>query len=386
MKLFIQLSIFGLALSLSLLLVELCARVLPVSLPRTRTQGGTINLPISTSYELRLQPAIAGLDDVIYVRKNDVGFRGEDYEKWNGAFPKVVAIGGSTTENLYLTDGDTWVDRIGVMLATAGIPVWINNAGIDGHSTFGHQRVWDQIVKPLAPDTVLLLVGANDVARDADNHLDQNAFVLPRDKVLHFLAILTPYSKIAEMLSVWYQSRPAMRQGLVTENPIDVTSARSIYRTPDEIKEKVAEYATSRETYKVRLRALVQSIRESGSEPVLMTQPALYGPARDDKTGVDLEAIELPQKDTTGKSVNGLMQWEILESYNNITRLVGKEEHVAVLDLANKLTKSTFWYYDYLHVTKAGAAEIARIIAPDLCLVLKHKNLAQYRNITCRID
>ena len=38
----------------------------------------------------------------------------------------------------------------------------------------------------------------------------------------------------------------------------------------------------------------------------------------------------------------------------------------AVLDLARKMPRNSAYYYDYLHYTEAGAAEVAEIIYRDL--------------------
>ena len=76
--------------------------------------------------------------------------------------------------------------------------------------------------------------------------------------------------------------------------------------------------ALHRETYlagyRERVRALVESSRAGGAMPVLMTQPALYGPGRDPKTGVDLTRV-LVQDDLRmgGRDVGGGLAWRILE-------------------------------------------------------------------------
>ena len=51
--------------------------------------------------------------------------------------------------------------------------IWLNNAGLDGHSTFGHIILFKDYIVKLKPKIILFLVGANDVGRNeySDNAL-----------------------------------------------------------------------------------------------------------------------------------------------------------------------------------------------------------------------
>lgn len=50
----------------------------------------------------------------------------------------IISVGGSTTECFYISDDKTWTHILGMKLKSVFTRVWINNAGLDGHSTFGH--------------------------------------------------------------------------------------------------------------------------------------------------------------------------------------------------------------------------------------------------------
>src|ERR671929_63597 len=53
--------------------------------------------------------------------------------------------------------------------------VWVNNAGLDGHSTFGHLLLTRQALVPLHPKAILYLVGLNDMFTDAPRDFDRVA-------------------------------------------------------------------------------------------------------------------------------------------------------------------------------------------------------------------
>src|SRR5262249_35227331 len=77
---------------------------------------------------------------------------------------KLIAMGGSTTECMLLSDGEDWPELMRRTLVTSFPTLWVNNAGFDGHSTYGHLALMRKAIPPLHPDVVLLLVGMNDVA------------------------------------------------------------------------------------------------------------------------------------------------------------------------------------------------------------------------------
>src|SRR5438105_4577379 len=94
---------FGLAL------LEACLRLynpLPF-----RVRGDQIILPVRQSYTFNNR-GTHKLDSVTHHTKNSLGFRGpEPPRDWSSRLT-ILAIGGSTTECLFLSDGKTWVDQL----------------------------------------------------------------------------------------------------------------------------------------------------------------------------------------------------------------------------------------------------------------------------------
>ena len=75
----------------------------------------------------------------------------------------VITIGGSTTECHFLSDSLTWPYLLGLRLADSVRGCWLNNAGLDGQSTFGHIVMLNDYVKKLHPSVVVFLTGINDM-------------------------------------------------------------------------------------------------------------------------------------------------------------------------------------------------------------------------------
>src|SRR5262245_33405372 len=75
-----------------------------------RVRGDHIVLPVHQSYAIRHEHAVK-LDPITHVTKNSLGFRGPDPPRDWASRLTILTIGGSTTENLFLSDGKTWTDQ-----------------------------------------------------------------------------------------------------------------------------------------------------------------------------------------------------------------------------------------------------------------------------------
>ncbi len=122
------------------------------------------------------------------------------------------------------------------------------------------------------------------------------------------------------------------------------------------------EYAAN---FKNRLAELIEISKNNNIEPVLVTQPMLWGQGIDPEIGIDLEKVKIDKKK------NGKLYWNILELYNDQMRQEGKEANVLVIDLADKMSKDSLYFYDGVHYTNEGAVKIAEILNSDLTEHLK---------------
>ena len=160
--LFKFLSFFGSTLC-ALLLIEGLLRVYnPLG---QRIYGDQIVLPKNLSRTITNEGnSEARLADRIFHELGRVSGGEEPPRDFDDALT-VLAIGGSTTECLFLSNGKSWPAVAGDFLSPSFDRFWINNAGLDGHSTFGHLFLLEQIVVPMRSKLALFLVGINDVGR-----------------------------------------------------------------------------------------------------------------------------------------------------------------------------------------------------------------------------
>jgi lysophospholipase L1-like esterase len=355
-KLITLVGALGMGLIFSFLIAETVLRLRTP--PISRLQNDRIVLPVHAAYTYPSR-GLRGTDAQIVHHKNSFGFRGAEPPEHFEDFLTLVAVGGSTTECFYLSDGKSWPERLGERLERSFDKVWVNNAGLDGHSTFGHLILLQDILARIHPKIVLFLVGINDVGRD-DLTADPNSLPPAWKKLM-------AKSRVMPWLQNIYRAGKAWKRGL-SHASVDVSTLPLLNVSGPQAQAILEPHQrTYAAAYQNRLQTLVQTAQAQGMYPVLITQPVLYGEGRDETTGADLENMQVTPQ------MNGLLAWKVLELYNDVTRQVARENRVPLIDLARVLKKSSAYFYDFYHFTNQGADAAAEIIFAQLRPVLLGK-------------
>ena len=330
-----------------------------------RVQHGRIVLPAHKTYRIQ-NSSIPRLDPVVLHTKNSLGFRGpEPPAAFDQAFT-LITVGGSTTECFYLSDGKTWPDRLEARMKPSLPSLWMNNAGLDGHSTVGHLVLLRDVLVALKPKAILFLVGLNDALGYGGGPVEANTILGPVDLrsskgLLKTLAMRSEVLGLAENL---YRNLKAKRAGL-GHVPVDFDQLRPRKVTEAERQSVLDRHRAHIAGYEDRLREIIRISRSNGIQPIFLTQPSLLGSAfsrvRDGTASVvDLSGTE---QELTG---------QVLDLYNEATLQVAGQEGVASIDLAGQMPKDEALYYDWYHFTNQGAEAVAEAIAPGLLPILKN--------------
>jgi lysophospholipase L1-like esterase len=359
------LSFFGTAVALILL-----EGVLRFYNPfQTRIRGRRLILPVSKRVRIK-NNIVKRLDPVITVTLNSLGFRGAEPPDDFRRYLTIIAVGGSTTYCWMLSDEKTWPAGLGNRLGKSFEGVWINNAGLMGNTTSAHIILLEEVVGKLHPKVLLFLVGANDLAVGCFRSEYGSEYLKGRisfKSVKAFVRTLSAYSEVVSLALDLFRNLTAYRAGLIECN-LDLTKAGYLKVSREAEDQYVADCSEWYiQSYETRLKRLIDISREAGSEPVLITQPLLSGPAVDDVTNTDLATIKVDE------TRNGEMWWEALEAYNDVTRKVGRERNVLVIDLARQMPKSSRYFWDWVHYTNEGAQVVADIVYKSLCPMLASK-------------
>jgi lysophospholipase L1-like esterase len=301
------------------------------------------------------------LEPEIHYSRNSLGFRGPEKPENLNNYCSIVAVGGSTTECYFVSDSLTWPFLLGAMLDSLEGNVWMNNAGLDGHSTYGHQILLEDYLLDLKPDKILFLVGCNDVERADLNAYDKRLVarglrgILERSEIYILLQNIRR-SMLATKMQVAHQYK-AFHE--IEDDTLEIAR--------DSIERILALQEPFLELYRKRLDTLIYTCLNHDIEPILITQPTLFGVGVDSISGLDLERIDLK------KNYNGKVWWERLQLYNQVTRQAAQDAGIRVIDLATLLPRNSTYYYDALHFTVPGCRKVAEIlcngmIADSMCV------------------
>ena len=338
-----------------IVLLEIALRVFnPVVF---RVRGDEIVLPVNQVYRITHEGS-AKIDPVVIHTKNSLGFRGPDPTADFADRLTIVTVGGSTTECVNLTDGRTWSDELQRQLESPFPRVWVNNAGIDGQSTFGHLVLLRSVITRLRPKVAIFLIGANDVGLAQSNTFDVGTIPVP-SRFRSIQNTIVAHSEVANMLLNFARAARARERGF-GHSELDLRHIEDWALDDDHIERVVEQHRTNLSGYAARLKEIAALTRSAGIEPVWLTQPALYGPGKDTTTGVDLTRVKV-----NGRG-NGLLEWRLMELHNDVMRRVASEERVLLVDLARELPKDSKYFYDFLHFTNEGAARVGVIVAAHL--------------------
>jgi lysophospholipase L1-like esterase len=284
------------------LLLEIALRV---HNPLTTTvRGDTIVLPVNQQFTIE-NPSEPGLDRVVVQTRNGLGLRGPDVPANFASRLSIVAVGGSTTECAQLADDRTWPAVMAADLAATRPDVWVNNAGLAGHSTFGHLVLLRAQLAKLHPKVALFLAGINDVGMGEQEPPDAT----PRRR----WRALTTHSELAH--TVLTLARAWLGREMRYDLDGSFTLSGMPHRTMSdaEMAAVIANHAAALDAYRARLVAIVTEARRQKIVPVLATQPLLFGPAIDPATGINLATVVSDRWwiSLRGEG-NGLLAWRVL--------------------------------------------------------------------------
>jgi lysophospholipase L1-like esterase len=336
-----------------------------------RIKGDNIILPVNKT-EILHHDKSTKIDALVVHHNNSLGFKGPEAPNDFADWLTVVAVGGSTTECLEIAADKTWPHQLGVKLQQNFNKLWLNNAGFCGHSTYGHYILISNFIAKLKPKVAVFLIGINDVGvtnpKEFDTRMSTSLNFRSMDKFLASLAYRSEVASAALNLYRYLFPKSVQAIGQRDMGELDLTSLPTLELSAAERAEIVRTHAEKYvPAFEVRLRRLLKVTRENGIIPVLLTQPVVYGQGRDEATGVDLGKI------VVANGMNGEVGWQVLELYNDVTRRVGAEAGVLVIDEAREMPKDSRLFYDLMHFSNAGAEKFAGIAAQGLSPYLAGK-------------
>jgi lysophospholipase L1-like esterase len=314
-----------------------------------------------------------------------LGMRGDDWGEGPGL--RILAIGGSTTESLYLDDSEVWTQQLQDALrrAAAAPPVWVANAGKSGLNSRHHvvqtMRLLDQHPEV---DVLVVLAGINDLHQRLS--LDDAFRTIDRE----------PQSTFAELALRSFAVRPAVatsggwrprelayrlsrlgQQLRATGEPEHLVQddAGRVYerwrryrREASRLRERLPDLGPALREFAMNLSTIADVARRHGVEVVFATQPVLW---RADLTDEERSLLWFGgvgdfQREPGHEYYSAEALAEGMARYNQTTLAVCAARGLLCVDLAAELPSDTSVFYDDCHFNENGSRRVAAAFARAL--------------------
>jgi lysophospholipase L1-like esterase len=295
---------------------------------------------------------------VAVYRRNNLGFRGD---VGRPGMIDVLAVGGSTTNERYVSEGETWVDVLRRNFVAAGAPLVIANAGVDGHTTIGHLSsfdAWFARIPKLRPAYVILYVGINDtVVPEGGSPTPARASASSPsapDASGWLVAAFKRHSALYTLhrtISGYFRS---LRAGLVY--PEGAAPGELLAESAGAPNNLAPDYALRLAAYRTRLEELDWRIHAMGAQAIYVTQ------TRGDARLVGGEGAGKVR----GISADAVRVWHVLDLFNRVTMQVCGDKGAICVDLANEIEFEIGDFYDHVHTTSAGSRRIGEYLFDKL--------------------
>ena len=278
----------------------------------------------------------------------------------------ILAVGGSTTAESLVNDGETWTDVLAQKLSTSSHAIYVANAGLDGHSTFGHLnafKAWFPRIGGLRPRFVLFYVGINDAAIASANPIfddfqpsttaEQIRNRIYNDSVLYHL-----YRKVRGL----YRAHIA---GVIhqpgKEDFMDLGDGTLVRISSKQMSNIEASLPAEGylENYRQRLRQLGRAAHALGARSIFVNQLWRGIFARPEGFFVRSHHV--------GNVESLISQYGISRAYARATLEGCKLVEMAIcIDLASDLMLEPGDLYDFVHATPMGSAKIGTFLSERL--------------------
>jgi len=311
-----------------------------------------MNFDVSTLYD--------SPDNVIRYTRDRFGLRGPYTDP---STIDILTVGGSTTDQMYINDGETWQDVIKSEFLSIGKAINIANAGVDRQTTYGHIKNFDWWF-PYIPDLhskyVLFYIGINDFHRDIHLNLFNKNVNYSYDNLLGKKKTLFDYiEENSALFHLWrvikgsYQARviSQLSQRYIDFSKVDYTDKP----LSGDYKKTMAPLLAA---YERRLRMLGDKTKEFNAIPIFVTQVSRYYKISKGK----VFGVDHPNK--RGDFVyNGVDFYYMLQLMNEKTIEICKSIDGCIpIDFANNISFEDDDFYDFFHATPGGAKKVGQYL------------------------
>jgi lysophospholipase L1-like esterase len=299
---------------------------------------------------------------------NSQGVRGD--ELTDKQHIRILAVGGSTTECLYIDQQKTWSYILQNNLSSAyGQDVWVGNIGRSGLSTTGNLIELKYLLPQYRKiDLIIALVGFNDFQSALLNTFISNSLKSDQEKIgMVFVVRPSPKGRFYENSALWrtiyaiinYCSR---KNRDVVEDSVGswYIGARRARKMAQATIDTLPDLSADLKVFENNVDGMIDLARQRSIRIIFLTQPYIWSknltPAENDLLWFGF-AEDKKKYYSTGALIQGL------EKFNSRLREICMRRNVECIDLASLIPHDTSAFYDDVHFNGGGCQKVADIIS-----------------------
>lgn len=311
-----------------------------------------------------------GVIDTSFFKTNSIGLRRA--EKNSSDVIHIVAIGGSTTECLYLDQKETWPALLEKHLnQRAGRQYQVLNGG---RSSLNSQHHLLQIQKLLDQekwiDEIIVLQGINDLQyalssgdkykkKDSNTVYIESFLASPLNKKLPFYKrsyLYSYFNKIRSQLKLMQLGQDPCGRAYDRWRKNRANAVKIVDTTPD-LKQSLSDY-------KETIVSIIDVVQAKNRKILFLTQPTAWN----DTSSRIMEKlcwmgwIGKDQNENSGHYYSFRQLKKTMDMYNSLLKSICAAKNVLCIDLESSLGKDTTTFYDDCHFNERGAEKVAGMV------------------------
>jgi lysophospholipase L1-like esterase len=338
------------------------------------------------SRTMRLAPGVihgVGLESHIQV--NSQGIRGPEWSPQRQQEYRFLAIGGSTTESLYVDQPKTWPALLQTLFdkTVDGRVVWVGNLGRAGFNTRDHLGLMRYAIGQWDVDALVMLIGGNDMIHRlmqdesydphfTDKDREYRSWLNRRFALVPLAAQIDEERWPFKRTALWMLARQLRARFTRTSED----APNRIVRDQEglwlhKVRKRRADanqvgtlppLGSGLDEYERHVREIASLAHARSLRLVVVTQPFLWRAAMPESEQALLWWGWRPD----GRFYTTAALASAMDAYNQRLLDVCVSAKIECIDLAGRIPRSPLYFFDDLHFTEAGSARVAAELVDEL--------------------
>lgn len=305
-----------------------------------------------------------GVSGKSYFTINELGYRGPLIKNKEEEY-RILTVGGSTTECLYLDNSETWPNLImeRLNMTQDGKGVIVMNIGKSGHNTRDHILQLEHLINIYEPDLVIFMVGANDMLLKLSKRWTWKPFNERSYDYAKSFSYISDYNlKLTLTYKIYIFFYSQFHTGLTPQDSVGNTIAESRLdrKKSNSIINATPDLGIVLEDYERNINRLIEISRASSASVLFATQPYLW---KENMSEEEDSSLWMPT-DFNGNFYTTEVMINSMKEFNfRLAEVCAKNKEILCLDLEKNIPKSLDYFYDDMHFNEKGAKLVARQFA-----------------------